>query len=379
MAELKTLYRPTVTFGCDPEVFFVKKGTLNRKYPVVVGAEKVLPKNGHVVPDGVQAELHPGTAACRANLGNYMKSAMASLQTLAKKHDLDVCFRSVVNVRAAELATLSIGAQQLGCMPSLNIYGRPHIQTDGMKYRKRSAAGHIHIGSNLIDRGVVSQTKAAYIPPSVLVPLLDILVGLPSVMIDRDPGNVERRKKYGKAGEYRLPAHGLEYRTLSNFWLRDYKLFSLVLGQARTAFYLASGCALGAEERKKASYYYTKPDWDAGTRVLEAVSLPNVEKAINTNDLTLALSEFEKVKPILSGLSIGDGINNQVTGHAHMWPDWDYFISKPLEHWFPKQPLESWLASWEGHGNGWESFFWQTVHIERMKAEAKTVKVGAKP
>lgn len=38
------------------------------------------------------------------------------------------------------------------------------------------------------------------------------------------------------AGEYRLPAHGVEWRTLSNAWLRAPQLMYLVVGTARAAF-----------------------------------------------------------------------------------------------------------------------------------------------
>ena len=45
-----------------------------------------------------------------------------------------------------------------------------------------------------------------------------------------------RRQFYGLAGEFRLPPHGLEYRTLSNFWLYHRSLAHLVFGVARAAF-----------------------------------------------------------------------------------------------------------------------------------------------
>ena len=46
--------------------------------------------------------------------------------------------------------------------------------------------------------------------------MCDILLGLPSVLLDPD----ERRKQlYGKAGAMRFKKYGAEYRTLSNFWL----------------------------------------------------------------------------------------------------------------------------------------------------------------
>lgn len=72
----------------------------------------------------------------------------------------------------------------------------------------RSCGGHIHIGC-----------EAALKHPIELVRALDFYVGVPSVMMDRDSSSAARRSIYGGAGYFRPTAYGLEYRTLSNFWL----------------------------------------------------------------------------------------------------------------------------------------------------------------
>jgi hypothetical protein len=58
--------------------------------------------------------------------------------------------------------------------------------------------------------------------------MLDLFLGIPSVFIDKDRTSVARRKLYGKAGRFRKPPHGVEYRSLSNFWLSSPKLVELV-------------------------------------------------------------------------------------------------------------------------------------------------------
>ena len=54
---------------------------------------------------------------------------------------------------------------------------------------------------------------------------MDYAIGVPSVLIDSDKA---RRRLYGKAGSMRHKPYGVEYRTLSNFWLNSDELTSWV-------------------------------------------------------------------------------------------------------------------------------------------------------
>jgi len=64
----------------------------------------------------------------------------------------------------------------------------------------------------------------------LLIKLLDIILGITSVLMDNRT-NKERRKMYGKAGDYRLKSYGIEYRVLSNHFacnnLEPYIIFGL--------------------------------------------------------------------------------------------------------------------------------------------------------
>jgi hypothetical protein len=376
----QTLPSSHVSLGCDPELFLVKKGTANRKQPVVVGSERYIKKargNG-LVNDGVQVELHTYPTACRANISNELQNLFRELQTLTEKHGLEACFKQVVTVSAKELAALSTKAQQLGCMPSLNIYGRRQRTVNGMVYRRRSAAGHIHIG-----------TGGLNLEATHLIPLLDLLVAIPSMLIEKDPQARERRRLYGKAGEYRKPTYGFEYRTLSNFWLRNYRLMSFVMGQIRVVAGIAYAASLDPEARAQRSkerhiYDDRSTDWNCFDKFLNIVDPKKVERAINRNDLDLAATIWEKVKPVWNSYKIFDGICTHIadaytstTGgieNKTIWLDWDYFVSKPIEFWFPEDPLTHWTTKPEGHGTGWESFFTSVVRQKRLEnsvAEAR--------
>jgi len=71
----------------------------------------------------------------------------------------------------------------------------------------RSAGGHIHV-----------ETKK---DPVDVIKAMDLFLGVPSVLMDN--GDM-RKQLYGKAGAFRAKAYGVEYRTLSNFWIFDEQL-----------------------------------------------------------------------------------------------------------------------------------------------------------
>jgi hypothetical protein len=57
---------------------------------------------------------------------------------------------------------------------------------------------------------------------------MDLFHGIISVVLDNTPESVERRKLYGKAGCHRPTDYGIEYRALSNYWLKSPMLVSLM-------------------------------------------------------------------------------------------------------------------------------------------------------
>jgi hypothetical protein len=94
-----------------------------------------------------------------------------------------------------------------GCDPDFNIWVRKqNIAPDFRATPLRSAAGHIHIGGDM-DR-------------EKMVKAMDLFAGIPSVLMDED---TLRKSLFGKAGCFRHKPYGVEYRTLSNFWLKDDK------------------------------------------------------------------------------------------------------------------------------------------------------------
>ena len=119
------------------------------------------------------------------------------------------------------------GSQVFGCEPDYNAWTKsenpkPNPPHPGM----RSAGGHIHVETDL--------------DPILVVKAMDHYLGVPSVLMDEGK---ERKQLYGKAGAHRIKSYGVEYRTLSNFWIFEERLTSWVWRQTERALvYAKVGC-----------------------------------------------------------------------------------------------------------------------------------------
>lgn len=123
-------------------------------------------------------------------------------------------------------------AQTFGCDPDYSVWlmqpnfvdtGNPELQT------LRTAGGHIHVSFSVDENNT---------PPGVeevtrMVKLLDLFVGVPSVLAEND---TTRRAFYGKAGAFRPKSYGLEYRVLSGFWFAKKPLCQWVFDAVHDAF-----------------------------------------------------------------------------------------------------------------------------------------------
>jgi hypothetical protein len=188
--------------------------------------------------------------------------------------------------------------------------------------------------------------------PKKLVPLLDILLGNTCVLIDRNEFAVERRKVYGRAGEYRTPKHGLEYRTLSNFWLQSYQIMGFVFGMARFAYIIAVNDLVYPEKKY-------------GKYILNMVDQENVIEAINNNNFDLAYKNFKKVENIIIELA-GNDNNGRYPLNSTTIKEFHYFVKKGIKYWFKEDPMQHWLNHPNDKTNGWERFAVNTVHNDMI-------------
>jgi len=155
-------------------------------------------------------------------LEEFVDSIDWSIKEIGK---LSLPFALRPRISAAEIfpkaELIDIRSQVFGCDPDYNAWmggvrnPRPHCENKEL----RSCGGHIHVGIQLPKSHSLMENRKQTVLR--LIKAKDLFLGVPSVMMDED---TVRRKLYGKAGSFRVARHSpiaYEYRTLSNFWIRN--------------------------------------------------------------------------------------------------------------------------------------------------------------
>lgn len=209
------------TIGADPELFFKQDSKFisvvgliggTKREPMDIGAGCAIQE------DNVAAEFCIPACNSAADFIKSINYAVSDIQQRANKLGLSLATLTASAVfDEDQLQTQQ--AQEFGCDPDYNIYtGQANPRPKARNKALRSAGGHVHVG-----------TKK---DPFHVIQALDLYLGVPSVLIDKD---TQRRKLYGKAGCYRPKPYGVEYRTLSNFWIWNNDTIKWVYHQVNDA------------------------------------------------------------------------------------------------------------------------------------------------
>jgi len=350
MKPLRFIY-PTI--GADPEFFIT---SIDRKK--IIESNKIIPKSGLLISsssskctiDGVQAEINPSPYSCREAAGREYQRIFRKLVNALSEKKATMSLKSMVHFTQEELDELSDESKKFGCDPSRNYYTNKKsvIKANPEVYGYRSAGGHIHLGGG----GNIELCLCIKKKPKLIVRLLDLILGNTCVMLDRDPNQIERRTVYGRAGEYRLPKHGIEYRTLSNFWIKNYHLMSMVYGFARLSLCIAYNIYIDELECKKRNSCYRD--------ILKASNKWDVQKAIDNNDFDLARMNWDKIKHILVSMT-GRSFGLYPISSTYL-DAFEHFIDKGLDYWFKDDLLTHWTKQLKSiYRSGWESFLSRIV------------------
>ncbi len=226
------------TIGTDPEVF-----VMNEKG--VIPAFKFLPRQDETARntpfwDGFQAEFtcYPGDRGndtCVAYTVDEIQAGLQKLYTKAIEYDKTsyIAPITVIDIDIPKFHGEDPEYLALGCAPSYNVYGTPPLKVDDPTVLPIRFAGcHMHFG---IKKTLGSRYKERL--PNI-VKMIDAIFGVASVSLLQGLEDPRRRMFYGKAGEYRTPPWGLEYRVPSSAILAHPTLTHISFELARVAVYL---------------------------------------------------------------------------------------------------------------------------------------------
>lgn len=244
-----------VTLGSDPELFLYSE-KLSKFVPVcgLVGGTKHEPlpitDQGHALQeDNCALEFCiPPSKTKKEFIDNINFVKNYINDTVLKP--LGLTSRYVSSARFDIKDLQSEQAQLFGCSESYNAWSRQVNTVDAKgDLTLRSSGTHIHVGYK--DPNTETSLK--------IVKAFDLFLTVPSILLDTD---TERRKLYGKAGEYRFKSYGVECRQLGGFLIGSDEL----LGWA----------------------------WDSTMKAIDFVNEGGVEMITNEDDIIRCINTSDK-------------------------------------------------------------------------------------
>lgn len=255
------------TIGCDPEFFLKKDGNYVSSIPYVMGMKddpQPIGRGNGAMIDNVAVEFCCPPSLNESKFVRTIKHAIRGLKQILPE---DIHLEAIASARFPEKELDHPLANEFGCEPDFNAYknGGQNCAPQPPDPTFRSAGGHIHVGHP----GLKSKKNKI-----IMIKLMDVIHGLASTILDNSGASVERRKLYGKAGSYRPTEYGVEYRTLSNYWVKSPDLVKLMFRFTRDAVALFVNGKEGI--------------------ILDSINSKEIQEVINTGDRNKALDLFSK-------------------------------------------------------------------------------------
>jgi hypothetical protein len=209
------------TFGSDPE-FMLQ--TPARKFVSAIGIVPGDKYKRHKIGrheyyyDNVMAECAVAPAATKKEVIENFRDCFGKFAELTAP----MILVPQASADYPEMELLHEDAKAIGCDPEYCVYDLTDAVPPVQAFKDntlRTAGGHIHLGC---------ETAQSEFGSIFTIRMLDLFLGVPSIFMDHDKTAKRRKQLYGKAGRWRNPSHGVEYRSLSNFWLQCPKYVELI-------------------------------------------------------------------------------------------------------------------------------------------------------
>jgi len=213
------------TIGADPEMF-----VRHRASGEIVGAHGLIrgtKENPVALPgtlcegqvDGMALEFNTWPSSTVESFSIHISQGKTGLWravnrgAIARNRFYDLAVVATAEFSPREWDRAPEEAKILGCDPDFNAWEEQINNPPNAKVTFRTAAGHVHMGwgRRFVLDDDFFKVCAAFARE------MDATVGVASLLWDQD---TKRRELYGKAGAFRPKPYGMEYRTLSNSWVR---------------------------------------------------------------------------------------------------------------------------------------------------------------
>lgn len=210
--------------GADPELFLKLKSTGQpvSAHGLIPGTKKNPHpvKDGAIQVDGMAAEFNIDPASTEDQFVANIKSVMGQLGMMLPDHELVT--EPCVTFSEEVWDKVPDDSKILGCEPDFNAYTGEENRPPNPEVDFRTAAGHLHFGwVDMADGGVDPKDLGHMQACCILAKELDYHLALPSTFIDKGEAAAKRRELYGSPGAFRPKPYGMEYRVLSNWWLKE--------------------------------------------------------------------------------------------------------------------------------------------------------------
>lgn len=256
-----------LTIGTDAEVLLKGSAGLVSAIGLIGGGKHnpFLVNKGNLQEDNVLAEFAIDPVSTEDDFVSSIQLVMESLKAKVGPLQLGIDIKSSAIFPDDQLQHPM--AKEFGCDPDYNAWtmranAKPNPRSVG---NLRTCGGHIHVGFPVDDQDFMARPE--------LVQWMDVYLGLPSVLLDDD---TKRRSVYGKAGAHRPKQYGIEYRVLSNFWIKDEQLMRWAYRNTHKAYetYLLRGVKeFGGEVSKSIVNAINKSDKDAAVGLMKVFNV----------------------------------------------------------------------------------------------------------
>jgi hypothetical protein len=226
-----------IKIGCDPEFFVKKDGQYVSAFGLINGTKynPQLVDGGAIQVDGMALEFNIDPAKTAEEFSGRIQNVLKQFREIIPS-EYEFAFDPVAQFGEEYIRSQPPEATELGCTPDFNAYTGETNPKPNASVPFRTASGHIHIGwTEDVDPYDPEHFEAC----CMLVKELDHSLACLEKFWDSD---TQRKELYGAYGAFRPKPYGVEYRVLSNAWVRDPDLMQFIFKVVNDCFdHLRSG------------------------------------------------------------------------------------------------------------------------------------------